>query len=125
MARLSSIRHHITPLTICVRLSDHALYEINKQLLPIVVSHVMIGMLSDTLAKEFSRALSYWMRESASYHGRDFLTNQVNEAFNTMVDAFVDITDLLDDFRYCDCLMAELVSVDRVSNSIAVRVSNG
>lgn len=105
-------------------MSDHALSEINNKLLPIVVTHVVTGMLSDTLSKEFSHALRYWMRESAAYHDRDYLTNQVSEAFDTIVDALVDITYLLDDFRYRDCILAELVGVDRVSNSIAVRISN-
>lgn len=81
-------------------------------------------MLKNTLSKEFSQALSYWMRESAVYHDRDYLTNQVSEAFDTIVNGLVDITGLLDDFRYHDCILAELVGVDRVSNSIAVRISN-
>lgn len=116
----------LIPLVLCIPVEGEWLSGIDRKLLSATVSHALRGVIKNSIAVEYGKVLSYWMRESANRTNiRDKLMVEVDEAFELVVPAFAACADQLSRFRRYDHLLTELVRYDAADGSIVVRISDG
>lgn len=116
----------LIPLVLCIPVDGEWLLGIDRRLLAVSVSCALRGVIKNSIAKEYGKVLSYWMRESASRAIlRDKLMVEVDEAYELVVPVFAGFADQLSRFRHLDHLLTELVRYDAADGSIVVRISNG
>ncbi|MNI87622.1 hypothetical protein D3C73_1448340 [compost metagenome] len=110
----------------CIPVEGDWLRSVNPELLLVVATTALRGVIKNTIAAEYGIALSYWMRKSANRPVSDArLMVEVDEAFELAVELFAGLANQLGRYRHLDSLMTEVLAYDADDSSMIVRISDG